>query len=93
MGESEERPGGMAGGWRYPVRREGQRNDWIECDQSWPNFFRLPVCRRSTCRSSVRAEDHAFPALRILKDAVNRSKMHPIPVIRTEERASGPWQA
>jgi hypothetical protein len=41
----------------------------------------------------VRAEDHVFPALRILKDAVNRSKMHPIPVIRTEERDSGPWQA
>ncbi|MEU6579066.1 type II toxin-antitoxin system prevent-host-death family antitoxin [Streptomyces sp. NPDC046805] len=32
-----------------------------------------------------------FPALRILKDAVNRSKMHPIPVIRTEDRDSGPW--
>ncbi|MBY8844628.1 type II toxin-antitoxin system prevent-host-death family antitoxin [Streptomyces sp. SP2-10] len=36
-------------------------------------------------------ENHVFPALRILKDAVNRSKMHPIPVIRTEERDSGPW--
>ncbi|MGW1811547.1 DnaB-like helicase C-terminal domain-containing protein [Streptomyces sp. NPDC002078] len=36
-------------------------------------------------------KDHVFPALRILKDAVSRSKMHPIPVIRTEERDSGPW--
>ncbi|MFI9824132.1 DnaB-like helicase C-terminal domain-containing protein [Streptomyces sp. NPDC052013] len=36
-------------------------------------------------------EDHVFPALRLLKDAVDRSKMHPIPVIRTEERDSGPW--
>ncbi|MGP4089990.1 hypothetical protein [Streptomyces sp. KR55] len=36
-------------------------------------------------------EGAVFPALRILKDAVDRSKMHPIPVIRTEERDSGPW--
>ncbi|MEV8593612.1 DnaB-like helicase C-terminal domain-containing protein [Streptomyces sp. NPDC052012] len=36
-------------------------------------------------------EGHVFPALRILRDAVDRSKMHPIPVIRTEERDSGPW--
>ncbi len=34
---------------------------------------------------------HVFPALRILKDAVDRSKMHPIKVIRTDERESGPW--
>jgi antitoxin (DNA-binding transcriptional repressor) of toxin-antitoxin stability system len=34
---------------------------------------------------------HVFPALRILRDAVDRSKMHPIPVIRLEERDSGPW--
>lgn len=32
-----------------------------------------------------------FPALRILKESVGRSKMHPIPVIRTEERDAGPW--
>jgi prevent-host-death family protein len=32
-----------------------------------------------------------FPALVILKDAIGRSKMHPIRVIRTEERDSGPW--
>lgn len=36
-------------------------------------------------------EGAVFPALRLLKDAVARSKMHPIPVIRTEERNSGPW--
>jgi prevent-host-death family protein len=36
-------------------------------------------------------EGAVFPALRILKDSVARSKMHPIPVIRTEERESGPW--
>ncbi|MGW2787981.1 type II toxin-antitoxin system prevent-host-death family antitoxin [Streptomyces populi] len=36
-------------------------------------------------------EGAVFPALRILKDAVARSKMHPIPVIRTEDRESGPW--
>ncbi|MEU3444176.1 type II toxin-antitoxin system prevent-host-death family antitoxin [Streptomyces griseoincarnatus] len=36
-------------------------------------------------------EGAVFPALRILKDAVARSKMHPIPVIRTEARDSGPW--
>ncbi|MET9759935.1 type II toxin-antitoxin system prevent-host-death family antitoxin [Streptomyces sp. NPDC006372] len=36
-------------------------------------------------------EGHVFPALRILKDAVDRSKMHPIPVIRLEERDSVPW--
>ncbi|MDX2916336.1 DnaB-like helicase C-terminal domain-containing protein [Streptomyces griseiscabiei] len=36
-------------------------------------------------------EGHVFPALKILKDAVGRSKMHPIPVIRKEERESGPW--
>ncbi|MFF7550602.1 DnaB-like helicase C-terminal domain-containing protein [Streptomyces canus] len=36
-------------------------------------------------------EGHVFPALKILKDAVGRSKMHPIPVIRAEERDSGPW--
>ncbi|WRZ87766.1 DnaB helicase C-terminal domain-containing protein [Streptomyces sp. NBC_01007] len=36
-------------------------------------------------------EGAVFPALRILKDAVGRSKMHPIPVIRAEERDSGPW--
>ncbi|WP_329282379.1 DnaB-like helicase C-terminal domain-containing protein [Streptomyces sp. NBC_01451] len=36
-------------------------------------------------------EGHVFPALKILKDAVGRSKMHPISVIRTEERDSGPW--
>ncbi|MDW4910439.1 DnaB-like helicase C-terminal domain-containing protein [Streptomyces sp. ADMS] len=36
-------------------------------------------------------EGHVFPALKILKDAVGRSKMHPISVIRSEERDSGPW--
>ncbi|MCH0567267.1 type II toxin-antitoxin system prevent-host-death family antitoxin [Streptomyces sp. MUM 2J] len=36
-------------------------------------------------------EGHVFPALGILKEAVDRSKMHPIPVIRTAERDSGPW--
>ncbi|MER5472573.1 DnaB-like helicase C-terminal domain-containing protein [Streptomyces sp. NPDC002685] len=36
-------------------------------------------------------EGAVFPALRILKEAVGRSKMHPIPVIRTEERDNGPW--
>ncbi|WP_415939904.1 type II toxin-antitoxin system prevent-host-death family antitoxin [Streptomyces sp. 039-1] len=36
-------------------------------------------------------EGAVFPALRILKESVGRSKMHPIPVIRTEERESGPW--
>lgn len=32
-----------------------------------------------------------FPALKLLKDAVGRSKMHPIKVIRIEDRESGPW--
>ncbi|WP_329359705.1 DnaB-like helicase C-terminal domain-containing protein [Streptomyces sp. NBC_01483] len=32
-----------------------------------------------------------FPALRILKDSVTRSKMHPVPVIRLEDREEGPW--
>ncbi|MFD8725625.1 type II toxin-antitoxin system prevent-host-death family antitoxin [Streptomyces sp. NPDC059629] len=32
-----------------------------------------------------------FPGLRILKEAVGRSKMHPIPVIRVEDRDSAPW--
>ncbi|MFE2337543.1 DnaB-like helicase C-terminal domain-containing protein [Streptomyces coelicoflavus] len=36
-------------------------------------------------------EGHIFPALKILKDSVGRSKMHPIKVIRKEERGSGPW--
>ncbi|MBK6014174.1 DnaB-like helicase C-terminal domain-containing protein [Streptomyces sp. MBT53] len=36
-------------------------------------------------------ETAVFPALRILKDAVGRSKMHPIPVIGIEARESGPW--
>ncbi|MGW6262631.1 DnaB-like helicase C-terminal domain-containing protein [Streptomyces sp. NPDC055085] len=36
-------------------------------------------------------EGAVFPALRILKDSVRRSKMHPIPVIRKEDRATGPW--
>ncbi|MGW7145358.1 DnaB-like helicase C-terminal domain-containing protein, partial [Streptomyces sp. NPDC054878] len=36
-------------------------------------------------------DDAVFPALRLLKEAVGRSKMHPISVIRTEERDSGPW--
>ncbi|MFF4699998.1 DnaB-like helicase C-terminal domain-containing protein [Streptomyces chattanoogensis] len=36
-------------------------------------------------------EGAVFPGLRILKEAVNRSRMHPIMVIRTEERDSGPW--
>jgi len=36
-------------------------------------------------------EGHVFPALKILKDAVGRSKMHPIRVIRKEERDHGPW--
>uniref|UniRef100_A0AAU1UMH5 DnaB-like helicase C-terminal domain-containing protein n=1 Tax=Streptomyces sp. NBC_00119 TaxID=2975659 RepID=A0AAU1UMH5_9ACTN len=36
-------------------------------------------------------ESAPFPALKLLKDAVSRSKMHPIKVIRTEERESGPW--
>ncbi|WP_256122983.1 type II toxin-antitoxin system prevent-host-death family antitoxin [Streptomyces sp. LUP47B] len=36
-------------------------------------------------------EGHVFPALKILKDSVDRSKMHPIKVIRKEERDSGPW--
>lgn len=36
-------------------------------------------------------EGHVFTALKILKDSVGRSKMHPIKVIRKEERDSGPW--
>ncbi|MFF3890399.1 DnaB-like helicase C-terminal domain-containing protein [Streptomyces sp. NPDC001914] len=36
-------------------------------------------------------EGVVFPGLKILKDAVARSKMHPIPVIRTEDRDGGPW--
>ncbi|MGQ4347960.1 DnaB-like helicase C-terminal domain-containing protein [Streptomyces sp. SAS_275] len=36
-------------------------------------------------------EGAIFPALRILKESVARSKMHPIPVIRTEDREAGPW--
>ena len=36
-------------------------------------------------------EGAVFPALRILKEAVARSKMQPIPVIRSEEGDSGPW--
>jgi hypothetical protein len=36
-------------------------------------------------------ESAPFPALKILKDAVGRSKMHPVKVIRREERESGPW--
>ncbi|MGW6144254.1 DnaB-like helicase C-terminal domain-containing protein [Streptomyces sp. NPDC055140] len=36
-------------------------------------------------------ESAPFPALKLLKDAVGRSKMHPVKVIRLEERESGPW--
>ncbi|MGW3634687.1 type II toxin-antitoxin system prevent-host-death family antitoxin [Streptomyces sp. NPDC005122] len=36
-------------------------------------------------------ETAVFPALKILKDSVTRSKMHPIPVIRSEDREDGPW--
>ncbi|MFJ9250787.1 DnaB-like helicase C-terminal domain-containing protein [Streptomyces sp. NPDC101776] len=36
-------------------------------------------------------ETAVFPALKILREAVERSKMHPISVIRKEERESGPW--
>ncbi|MFH8492372.1 DnaB-like helicase C-terminal domain-containing protein [Streptomyces longisporoflavus] len=36
-------------------------------------------------------EDAVFPALRLLKEAVNRSKMHPIPVIGKADRDSEPW--
>ncbi|WP_280883402.1 DnaB-like helicase C-terminal domain-containing protein [Streptomyces pseudovenezuelae] len=36
-------------------------------------------------------EGAVFPALKILKNAVARSKMHPIPVIGIEARESGPW--
>ncbi|MFE2423387.1 DnaB-like helicase C-terminal domain-containing protein [Streptomyces hokutonensis] len=37
-------------------------------------------------------ETAVFPALKILKDAVDRSKMHPVPVIGIEARESDPWQ-
>ncbi|MET7852329.1 DnaB-like helicase C-terminal domain-containing protein [Streptomyces avermitilis] len=36
-------------------------------------------------------EGAPFPALKLLKDAVGRSKMHPIRVISIEDRESGPW--
>ncbi|MFJ9721587.1 DnaB-like helicase C-terminal domain-containing protein [Streptomyces sp. NPDC101209] len=36
-------------------------------------------------------EGAPFPALKLLKDAVGRSRMHPIKVIRLEDRESGPW--
>ncbi|MGW3451200.1 ATP-binding protein, partial [Streptomyces sp. NPDC001076] len=36
-------------------------------------------------------EGAVFPGLRILKDAVGRSKMHPIPVIRADDRDQAPW--
>ncbi|MGW3819967.1 type II toxin-antitoxin system prevent-host-death family antitoxin [Streptomyces sp. NPDC005046] len=36
-------------------------------------------------------EGAIFPALKILKESVARSKMHPIPVIRAEDRDAGPW--
>ncbi|MEU6768195.1 DnaB-like helicase C-terminal domain-containing protein [Streptomyces sp. NPDC046853] len=36
-------------------------------------------------------EDAVFPALRLLKEAVNRSKMHPIPVIGKSDRDAEPW--
>lgn len=35
-------------------------------------------------------EGTIFPALRILKESVARSKMHPILVVRTEDREAGP---
>ncbi|MFJ2885478.1 DnaB-like helicase C-terminal domain-containing protein [Streptomyces sp. NPDC087305] len=36
--------------------------------------------------------DHApFPGLKILKASIDHSKMHPIRVIRNEDRTSGPW--
>ncbi|WP_406465018.1 hypothetical protein OH768_53760 [Streptomyces sp. NBC_01622] len=37
------------------------------------------------------AETAVFPALKILRDAVGRSKMHPIPVIGVEARECDPW--
>ncbi|MFE4629511.1 P-loop NTPase family protein, partial [Streptomyces mirabilis] len=37
------------------------------------------------------SETAVFPALRILKDSVTRSKMHPVPVIRLEDREDSPW--
>ncbi|MFF4733299.1 DnaB-like helicase C-terminal domain-containing protein [Streptomyces mirabilis] len=36
-------------------------------------------------------ESAPFPALKLLKESVARSKMHPIPVIRLEDRENGPW--
>ncbi|MFJ8010014.1 DnaB-like helicase C-terminal domain-containing protein [Streptomyces fagopyri] len=36
-------------------------------------------------------EGAVFPALKILKGAVDRSKMHPIRVIAKEDRENGPW--
>ncbi|MFD4483247.1 DnaB-like helicase C-terminal domain-containing protein [Streptomyces sp. NPDC058471] len=36
-------------------------------------------------------EGAPFPALRLLKQAVARSKMHPIPVVRKNERDAEPW--
>lgn len=36
-------------------------------------------------------ETAVFPALKILDEAVGRSKMHPVPVIGIEARESGPW--
>lgn len=36
-------------------------------------------------------EGAVFPALKILKEAVDRSKMHPIRVIGKEDRENGPW--
>ncbi|MFE2472651.1 type II toxin-antitoxin system prevent-host-death family antitoxin [Streptomyces mirabilis] len=36
-------------------------------------------------------ESAPFPALKLLKDAVDRSRMHPVRVIRLEDRENGPW--
>ncbi|MCX4673550.1 DnaB helicase C-terminal domain-containing protein [Streptomyces sp. NBC_01381] len=36
-------------------------------------------------------EGAVFPGLRLLKDAIGRSKMHPIMVIRKDERDAAPW--
>ncbi|MEV0254701.1 DnaB-like helicase C-terminal domain-containing protein [Streptomyces sp. NPDC050732] len=36
-------------------------------------------------------DDAPFPALRLLKEAIGRSKMHPIQVIRKDEREQPPW--
>ncbi|MFG2651191.1 DnaB-like helicase C-terminal domain-containing protein [Streptomyces sp. NPDC048436] len=78
------------------LTQDAEGSDLVAADQASPMRDQEPTPAGQEQDLQPGDEDEEpegspFPALRLLKEAVGRSKMHPIPVIRKGERDTEPW--